>query len=99
MKRLAIISTSILLTGCGTFQLGTVYSLKGQSVQQRETDMLVCKDNAKNEANTTARVAGSFVAGLTIIGAPIAIEEEKRKTREVFTDCMEKRGYRVTAPQ
>ena len=40
--------------------------------------MLVCKDNAKNEANTAARVAGSFVAGLTIIGAPIAIEEEKR---------------------
>jgi hypothetical protein len=99
MKKLALIFVSILLTGCGTFQLGTVYSIKGQSVQQRETDMLICKDNAKNEANTTARVAGSFVAGLTIIGAPIAIEEEKRKTREVFAECMEKRGYRVTPPQ
>ena len=99
MKRLPIIFVSILLTGCGTFQLGTVYSVKGQSDQQREADMLVCKDNAKNEANTSARVAGSFVAGLTIIGAPIAIEEEKRKTREVFTECMEKRGYRVTPPR
>jgi hypothetical protein len=99
MKKLSIISVCILLTGCGTFQLGTVYSVKGQSDQQRETDMLVCKDIAKNEANSSARVAGSFVAGLTIIGAPLAIEEEKRKTREVFSDCMTKRGYRVTPPQ
>jgi len=99
MKRMFILTAVLLLTGCGTFPLGMVYSMKGQSDQQRETDMLVCKDIAKNEANTTARVAGSFVAGLTIIGAPIAIEEEKRKTREVFATCMENRGYKVTPPQ
>lgn len=99
MKIFLLIAIAALLTGCGTFPLGMVYSLKGQTDQQRETDMLVCKDRAKNEANTTARVAGSFVAGLTIIGAPIAIEEEKRKTREVFAQCMENRGYKVTPPQ
>ena len=99
MKRSLIIFAIILLTGCGSFPLGMVYSMRGQSDQQRETDMLVCKDRAKNEANSAARVAGSFVAGLTIIGAPIAIEEEKRKTREVFAECMDGRGYKVTPPQ
>jgi hypothetical protein len=99
MKRSLIIFVIILLAGCGSFPLGMVYSMRGQSDQQRETDMLVCKDKAKNEANSSARVVGSFVAGLTIIGAPIAIEEEKRKTREVFAECMDGRGYKVTPPQ
>lgn len=59
--------------------------------------ILTCKDKAATEANTDARVAGSFVAGLTIIGAPIAIAEERRKQREVFAACMTERGYRVDA--
>lgn len=99
MKSISILFVTLLLAGCGSFPLGTVYPLKGQTVQQRDADMLVCKDNAKNEANTDARVAGSFLAGLTIIGAPIAIEAEKSKQREVFALCLSQRGYRVDPPK
>ena len=100
MNRSLILALSVLgLTGCGSFQLGIVHSAGGQTVQQRDADMLVCKDRAKNEANTDARVAGSFLAGLTIIGAPIAIEAEKSKQREVFAQCMTERGYRVESPK
>lgn len=89
----------LLLAGCGTFPLGSVYADQGQTPQQREQDILVCKDRASTEANTQARVAGSFVAGLTLIGAPIAIQAEKDKQREVFAKCLTERGYRVVAPR
>lgn len=97
--KLALILACAALAGCGTFPLGTVYSDAGQTPQQRETDMLVCKDRARTEANTDARAAGSFLAGLTIIGAPIAIQAEHDKQREVFAKCMTERGYRVVAPK
>ena len=99
MKRLSVAAICLAVAGCGSFPLGTVYAAKGQTTQQRDAEMLVCKDRAKNEANTDARVAGSFLAGLTIIGAPIAIEAEKSKQREVFAQCMTERGYRVEPPR
>jgi hypothetical protein len=61
-------------------------------------NILYCKDRAKTEASTDARVAGSFIAGLTVVGAPIAIAEERRKQREVFAQCMSERGYTVVPP-
>lgn len=99
MKRIFILVISVVLVGCGSFSLGMVSPTKGQSLQQREQDTLVCKDQAKNEANTSARAVGSFLAGLTIIGAPLAIESEKSKQREVFALCMTERGYKVEAPK
>lgn len=98
MKKSLMVITALALTGCGTFPLGTSYPQKGQTQAETDQAILVCKDQAKTEANTDARVAGSFVAGMTIIGAPIAIAEERRKQREVFARCMTERGYRVVAP-
>lgn len=99
LVRLLLVTTvALLCTACGSFPLGTSYPLRGQSQTQVDTDILFCKDRAKNEANTDARVAGSFIAGLTIVGAPIAIAEERRKTREVYAECMAERGYRVVPP-
>ena len=99
MKRLsAILLPCLLLAGCGSFPLGTSYPQQGQTQAQTDMNILVCKERAKNEANTDARVAGSFVAGLTIVGAPIAIAEERRKQREVFAECMTAKGYRVEPP-
>lgn len=97
-KSISIALAALALTGCGTYPLGTSYPQSGQTRAETDMNILVCKDRAQTEANTDARVAGSFVAGLTIIGAPIAIIEERRKQREVFAQCMTERGYRVDAP-
>jgi hypothetical protein len=97
MKKVVLLA-ALALIGCGSFPLGYVHAPDGVTKVQMEQDMLVCKDRAFHEANTNERQAGSFLAGLTIIGAPIAIEAEKAKQREVFKFCMENRGYRVTPP-
>lgn len=94
MKALHI-APILLLAGCGSFPLGYVDARAGKTDQDRQMDMLVCKDQARNEANTDARVAGSFLAGLTIVGAPIAIAAERQKQRDVFADCMKAKGYNV----
>ncbi len=88
----------VLLAGCGSFPLGTSYPQNGQTQAETDSAILVCKDRAKTEANTDARVAASFVAGLTIVGAPIAIAAERSKQREVFAQCMKERGYVVIPP-
>ena len=98
MKKLILLS-ALALAGCGTFPLGTSYPQQGQTQAQTDLSILACKDRAQTEANTDARVAGSFVAGLTIVGAPIAIAEERRKQREVFAQCMTERGYIVATPK
>lgn len=85
----------LLLTGCGSFVLGHVSRPIHMTAEQQQVDSLICKDRAKNEANTDARVAGSFLAGLTIVGAPVAIAAEREKQREVFTKCMTDKGYLV----
>lgn len=96
--RVVLSSISLFCAGCGSFPLGTAYPLQGQSRDQTQMNVLICQDQAKNEANSNARVAGSFIAGLTIVGAPIAIAEERRKQREVWADCMTAKGYRVVPP-
>jgi hypothetical protein len=97
MKKLLLLP-ALLLSGCGSFPLGYVQNQPGKTVEERDAAMLVCKDRAKNEANTDARVAGSFLAGLTIVGAPIAIAAEREKQREVFAKCMGELGYAVRPP-
>ena len=94
---LSLILVALLLTGCGTFQLASgIYPPPGKSSDQQQTDILVCKDQAKNEANTAGRQAGAFLLGMTLVGAPVAYELEKSKQREVFSECMTARGYRIT---
>lgn len=96
MKKTISVISVICLTGCGSFNLGLVHPQAGKTAEQQQLDMLTCKDRAAVEANTEGRQIGSFLAGLTVIGAPIAYEAEKAKQREVFTDCMQARGYTVT---
>jgi len=98
IKLIGLIPISLLLFGCGTFDLGTVFPVNGQSVTQRDSDMAVCKVKAFEAANTKERQAGAFIAGMTIIGAPLAIEDEKRLQRKIFKECMEDKGYAVEPP-
>lgn len=102
LKRLGLTSAIFSLffvTGCGTFDLGIVYPNGGQSIAQRDSDMAVCKVKAFEAANSKERQVGNFVAGLTIIGAPLAIEEEKRLQRRIFKECLEEKGYTVEPPK
>ena len=95
---IAVLAATVICSGCGSFPLGTAFPERSQSKDETRLAVLECQDRAKNEANSDARVAGAFIAGLTIIGAPIAIAEERRKTREVWQDCMLAKGYRVVPP-
>ena len=96
MRRLVLL-TAVLLAGCGTFQLaGTIAPTTGKTNDQQRLDLLQCKDRARLEANSAERQAGAFALGLTIVGAPLAYELEKKKQREVFATCMSEFGYAVT---
>ena len=88
--------TIVVLSGCGTFQLsGGAYAPAGRTSEQQQLDVLVCKDRAVKEANTAGRQTGAFFLGMTIVGAPVAYEMEKRKQREVYAECLTERGYKV----
>jgi Short C-terminal domain len=100
IRRLSILILPLLCAACGTFPLsGNTYGPPGKTQDQHQMDILVCKDQAKLAANTTARQTGAFLLGLTIIGTPVAFELEKAKQREVFAQCMTARGYRVDPPE
>jgi hypothetical protein len=98
IQTIALIALSLLQFGCGTFDLGTVIPVGGQSVAQRDSDMAVCKVKAYEAANSNERQAGAFIAGMTIVGAPLAIEDDKRYQRKIFKECMEDKGYAVEPP-
>lgn len=89
----------VSITGCGSFPLGTAYAPPGVTQHQLDFDILSCKDRAHHEANTSERQIGSFLAGMTLVGVPIAIEAEKAKQREIYKQCMEARGYRIELPK
>ena len=95
---IAVLAATAICLGCGSYPLGTAFGERGQSKDEARLATLECQDRARNEANSDARVAGAFIAGLTIVGAPIAIAEERRKTREVWQDCMFSKGYKVVPP-
>lgn len=99
MKRMMMAAlTTLTLTACGSFPLGTSYPQQGQTRAETEQNILFCKDKARTEVDTTGRQIGSFLAGMTIIGAPIAIADERRAQREIFAACMTERGYKVEPP-
>jgi hypothetical protein len=95
----SVIFSVLLMSGCGTFDLGMVYPVSGQSAAQRDGDMAICKVKAYEAANSKERQAGNFIAGLTIIGTPVAIEEDKKLQRRIFKECLEEKGYVVEPPK
>lgn len=97
-KKFVALLLPLVLVGCGSFPLGHVHAPTGNAKSQTDLDTLFCKDQAYQAANTAERQVGAFLAGLTIIGTPIAIEADKAKQREVFKGCMEGKGYRITPP-
>lgn len=98
MKRLILVAC-VALAGCGSFPLGHYQGQQGQTRAQADQDVLYCKDWAKTETDTNARVAASFLAGLTIIGAPLAIHSAQERQRELWAQCMTERGYKVDPPK
>ena len=95
LPQAVVTAISLFLAGCA-FQLsGGVYPPPGKSSQEQQMDVLFCRDQAKKEANTVGRQAGSIALGLTVVGVPLAVGLEKQKQREVFAQCMTARGYRV----
>jgi hypothetical protein len=95
-RKIVTVLLSWVVSACGTFTLGNVRPQAGKTAEQQQLDTLTCKDQANLAANTAGRQTGDFFLGLTIVGTPFAIEREKAKEREVFTDCMQKLGYVVT---
>ncbi len=91
-------SAVVLLSACGTFQLGDVQPQAGKAPEQQQLDTLQCKDEARLTANSTGRQTGAFFLGMTIVGAPLAYELEKSTQRQVFAECLAAKGYKVIPP-
>lgn len=98
LKVIPLIIFIALLTGCGTFSLGTAIPQKPKSVNEQQLDTLDCKDRARLAASAADVQVGAFLLGMTIIGAPAGFELEKSKQREAYKSCMEEKGYRVIPP-
>lgn len=96
-SKVVILSTVLLCTACGSYNLGHVRSQPGKPLEQQQLDVLVCKDQAKVAVSSAERQAGNFLLGMTLIGAPVAYESEKSAARAVFTQCMRTKGYTVAA--
>lgn len=88
------------LVGCGTFQLaGGIGAPIGKTADQQQNDILFCKDQARMESESAGQQTKDFLLGMTIIGAPIAIEQNKSLQREVFAKCMTAKGYSIAPVQ
>jgi hypothetical protein len=96
-RTILIVLLACGVTACGTFNLGNVRPQSGKTSEQQQLDTLTCKDQANLAVNSAERQTGDFLLGMTIVGAPVAYEMDKNKQRQVFADCMQARGYVVTA--
>jgi hypothetical protein len=97
-KMLLPLLTTCGIAACGTFNLGNVHPQANKTADQQQLDTLSCKDQASLAVSSAGRQTGDFLLGLTIVGTPVAYELDKAKQRQVFTDCMQARGYSVTPP-
>lgn len=91
-----LLSLSLLTSACGTFNLGNVSPQANKTADQQQLDILTCKDKANLAINSAGHQTADFLLGMTIVGAPVAYENDKAKAREVYAGCMQARGYVVT---
>ena len=85
---------ALLLGGC-SYHLGHVTAVPaGKTQAEGLADVAVCKERA-SAAVTPAKEATYFVAGLTLVGTPAAIADEKQTKRPVWVACMREKGYTV----
>lgn len=100
MKKLIIIVMlgTIILTGCGNIDLGTVH-WTDKTQQQAQLDRLECTHNAELAASSGGHQVGNFFLGLTIVGAPLAHVNDTQTERDVYSKCMTEKGYEYTVPQ
>jgi len=94
--RLCLFSVLLSLSGCGTFNLGNVHPQAGKTADQQQSDTLYCKDQANLKVSSAGRQTEDFLLGFTIVGAPLAYEQDKATERETFANCMQAKGYVVT---
>ena len=98
MKKILLLLICFSLIACGTIELGYVQPMPGRTADQKQSDTLYCKDQASLAANSPGMQIGAFLLGATIIGVPAAYAIEVSTKREVFSDCMQNKGYRVIPP-
>jgi hypothetical protein len=90
------IVTCLSLCGCATFNLGTVKPQAERTADQQQLDTLTCKDQARLAAEAPGEQTREFLLGLTLVGYPLAIMDDRIVQRQAFTTCMTEKGYAVT---
>ena len=87
---------ALLLGACAPYHLAS--SGKPPSGAIAQTDIDACRSIAVADNSTAADRAAGFVAGMTLIGAPIAYEVHKGRVRQAFVDCLTARGWMGVTP-
>jgi hypothetical protein len=83
-----------MLGGCA-FSLGNVQPQAGKSADDMQLAMLVCEHQASIAANGGGAITTEGVLGATIIGLPAAISLDRSIQRQMFSSCMNAKGYEV----
>lgn len=96
MNKNIMFASVMLISGCATFNLGTVHPQVGRTADQQQLDTLTCKDEARLAAEGGGQQTKEFLLGLTVVGYPAAVASDKAKQRTVFTQCMQGKGYSVS---
>ena len=68
-----------------------------KSEDQQLRDVLVCKDRVHKEMNKTdfRTLMGAAFIGLTVVGLPYSIAQDRAEERKIFAKCMTEFGYTV----
>ena len=96
--RALVLAATLLCGGCSTFSLGRVPLPEGKTVEQRDSAMGFCREEARLQANSGEMQAAYFALGFTLVGYPAAIDMERRLQRTAFARCMGERGFAVNQP-
>lgn len=95
-KNIVILSiTTMVLNGCGNYNLGFVKPQDGKNSQQQQLDTLECQNIARLAASSAGMQVGAFFLGATIIGIPLVYVLDKSTQRDEFSNCMQSHGYTV----
>lgn len=95
--RIAALGLALSLTACGTYTIAMPggHVPPGKTAQDIMVDQLFCKDRAQTEAQKPGNQARDFLLGLTIVGTPLAYEQDKQDVRGAYERCMIAKGYTV----